>query len=112
MSVENNPKYTDQQPFSPRSNDTEGNEYFDIEKKIQNERLAQEATKRLAQLFTIEDITPSRAYEDTLPSFLFELWHILIQIGNQLPNVQGAMLTMEDVININKETSPFEIEVN
>jgi hypothetical protein len=111
MSVENNPKFSDQQPFSQRSNDTEGNEYLDVEKKLQNERLAQEATKRLTQLFTIEDITPSRAYEDTLPSFLFDLWHILIQIANQLPNVQGGMLTMEDVININKATSPFEIEV-
>ena len=40
MSVENNAKYTDQLPLSPRSNDTEGNEFFDVEKKIQNERLA------------------------------------------------------------------------
>jgi hypothetical protein len=47
MSVENNPKFSDQQPFSQRSNDTEGNEYLDVEKKLQNERLAQEATKRL-----------------------------------------------------------------
>jgi hypothetical protein len=30
---------------------------------------------------------------------------------NKIPDVQGAMLTLEDIININKETVPFEVEV-
>lgn len=30
---------------------------------------------------------------------------------NRIPEVHGAMLTLEDVININKTTVPFEIEV-
>jgi hypothetical protein len=80
-------------------------------KKTQANQLAQESIKRLAKLFNIVDITPSRAYEDTLPSFLFDLWHILTALCNKFPTVLGGMLSLEDVININKYTSPFELEV-
>lgn len=68
--------------------------------------------KRLTKLFTEEDITPSRAYEDTLPTFLFELWHVLTGICNKFPTVLGGMLSLEDVININKYTAAFEVEVS
>ena len=68
--------------------------------------------KRLSKLFTNEDITPSRAYEDCLPPFLFDLWHIVTGLCNKFPTVLGGMLSLEDVININKYTSPFEVEVS
>ena len=62
-------------------------------------------------LFPQDDITPSRAYEDSLPNYLFDLWHILFKVKGKIPEVHGAMLTLEDVININKDTVPFEVEV-
>ena len=81
-------------------------------KNTQRNRLAQESIKRLSKLFNIEDITPSRAYEDTLPPFLFDLWHVLTGICNKFPGIMGGMLSLEDIININKYTSAFELEVS
>ena len=80
-------------------------------KNTQSTRLAEESIAKLSKLFNVEDITPSRAFEDTLPTFLFDLWHIVTSICNKFPQVLGGMISLEDVININKYTSPFEVEV-
>ena len=80
-------------------------------KNTQSTRLAEESITKLSKLFNMEDITPSRAFEDTLPTFLFDLWHIVTSICNKFPQVLGGMISLEDVININKYTSAFEVEV-
>lgn len=105
---------SENQVFSPMSMKI-GDEDFDeidpMMKNTQSTRLAEESKAKLSKLFNVEEITPSRAFEDTLPTFLFDLWHIVTSICNKFPQVLGGMISLEDVININKYTSAFEVEV-
>ena len=59
----------------------------------------------------MDDLIPSIAHEDALPHYLFDIWHILTSICNRTSEVYGAMLKLEDIININKFTDPLEVEV-
>ena len=105
---------SENQVFSPMSlkiGDEDFDEIDPMLKNTQSTRLAEESIAKLSKLFNMEDITPSRAFEDTLPTFLFDLWHIVTSICNKFPQVLGGMISLEDVININKYTSAFEVEV-
>ncbi len=81
-------------------------------KQSQNSKLADESYSRLLSVFSEDDIKASRAYEEGLPNIVFDVWHILTGVCNKMPDVSGAMLTLEDIININKYTNPFEVEVS
>jgi hypothetical protein len=70
-------------------------------------------------LFDEDDLLkmPGRATavyeEETFPSqVFFDLWHIITSICNKMPEVTGGMLTLEDILNINKATEPLEVEVS
>jgi hypothetical protein len=70
-----------------------------------------ESFSRLKKLFSREDLTFSFNFHDEgLPSYIFDIWQMLHQLCNLLPDVYGAMLTLEDLVSLNKQTDAYEVE--
>lgn len=107
-------QYSEQQPLSPMSAKSVLSDLDEDDLKLKNSQskdLIKDSRKWLSRLYTLEDITPSKLIEDYLPSYIFEIWNVVTLICSKMTEVQGCMLTLEDIININKTTEPFEVEV-
>jgi len=98
-------------PQSPTQALSEVDESEIRHKNSQSEAEINESFSRLERLFPKEDLTFSFTFHDEgLPIYIFDMWQLLVSLCNQFPEVYGAMLTLEDLVSINKQTDAFEIE--